>query len=123
MFLSRIPNRERCIRRRWQTDGSYLQTTLGAGLVSPESLAVDGGGNVYVIASTSGQLYKEALQPNGAYVQSILAGGLNGPRGVALDAQGNLYLSLDFSGQLAMIDVVRSAGVELCCDCGGIYQC
>ena len=72
---------------------NYPITTLGGGFNSPEGVAVDGRGNVYV-ADTGNNTVKE--MPAGCASSSCvktLGGGFNNPRGMAVDGSGNVYVA------------------------------
>ncbi len=64
------------------------QTNLG---FNASSVAVDGSGNLYVVASAA--VYKETLQANGSYTQTPIGSGFYSPSGVAVDGSGNVYVS------------------------------
>jgi len=72
---------------------NYPITTLGGGFNSPEGVAVDGRGNVYV-ADTGNNTVKE--MPAGCASSSCvktLGGGFASPNGVAVDGYGNVYVA------------------------------
>ena len=58
---------------------------------SPRGITVDAAGNVFVLASAAGQVFKVA--PGGSPVPVPLGVTLNSPYGLALDAAGNLYIA------------------------------
>ncbi len=74
------------------TPGTGLDGTqiLATGLSSPNGVAVDGSGNVY-IADTSHSLVKEYVVASGTV--ETLGGGFNQPYGVAVDGSGNVYVA------------------------------
>ena len=84
------------------TTGVYLpnaQTTLGGGFSTPEAVAVDGSGNVYV-ADFSNNVVKE--MPAGCVSSgcvTTLGSGFAGPTSVAVDGAGNVYVA-DFGHSL-----------------------
>ena len=76
---------------------NYPITTLGGGFNSPEGVAVDGRGNVYV-ADTGNNTVKE--MPAGCASSSCvktLGGGFASPNGVAVDGYGNVYVADTFN--------------------------
>lgn len=76
-----------------QLDGSYVESTLASGL-TPNGVAVDGNGNVFVAAGT---LYKFA--PVGSsYTETTIGSGLSAVA-VAADGVGNVYAG-DGSGSV-----------------------
>jgi hypothetical protein len=77
-----------------QIDGSYLESTLASGL-TPSGIAVDGNGNVLVVA---GALYKFA--PAGtSYTQTVIRPASLGAVSIAVDGPGNLYVG-DSAGNI-----------------------
>jgi DNA-binding beta-propeller fold protein YncE len=79
-----------------QAGSSYITapqplTTLASGLNHPNSVAMDGAGNVY-IADTGNNAIKKWTMTNNT-VTTLVASGLNGPAGVALDGAGNVYIA------------------------------
>lgn len=66
----------------------------GQGITSPNGVAVDGGGNVYISDSTTGTVWvaPAASGPTGTpYILNIT--GLSAPAGLALDSNANLYVA------------------------------
>jgi sugar lactone lactonase YvrE len=78
-------------------DGQFAYgTTVGTGLRSAISVAVDGNGNIYIVDMMGNQVVKET--PSGSnYIQSTIAsltiGGLRQPVGVAVDTRGNVFIA------------------------------
>jgi len=66
-----------------------VQAAVGGHFGEPQSVAVDGSGNFYVVGD--GEVYKETLA-NGQYTQTTIGSGLSEPRGVAVDGGGNVYI-------------------------------
>ena len=79
-------------------------STFATGFGSPEGLAFDAAGNLYVANEDSGTVSK--VTPAG--VVSSFASGFNGPFGLAFDAASNLYVANEFNGT---VDKVTPAGV------------
>jgi sugar lactone lactonase YvrE len=89
-------NNNRVLKETVQTDGSYVQSTVGTGLLSPIGVAVDGRGNVFIAdapaAYSKGNIvFKESPSPGG-YIQSTVYSGLVYPFAVATDGSGNVYI-------------------------------
>jgi streptogramin lyase len=66
-------------------------TTLVPGLQSPEGVAVDNSGNVY-IAETGNQDIKEWVKSSNTLI-TLVPTGLKLPEGVAVDSSGNVYIA------------------------------
>lgn len=70
---------------------------LGNNLSGPRTIAVDGGGNVFVSGLISDNVFK--VEPGGLVIEALDATGdgggnsLNGPIGTCLDDSGNLYVA------------------------------
>jgi sugar lactone lactonase YvrE len=71
--------------------GRQVALDIG-GLVRPEGVAVDGGGNLFFAANGSGTIYKETLSGD-SVLRTVVATGLNHPTAVAVDGGGNLYVA------------------------------
>ncbi len=76
------------------------QSAIGSGLKSPESVAVDAAGNVFVADAASDSVYEF---PGGKGSGTALGSGLRQPAGVAVDAGGNLYISDTGNDRIVMI--------------------
>ncbi len=76
------------------------QTTIGSGLKSPNQVAVDAGGNVYVAdPGFSGvQMYAK-----GSSTATSVGTGLTAPTGVAVDGAGDLFIADGGSGTVVEI--------------------
>jgi cyclophilin family peptidyl-prolyl cis-trans isomerase len=82
-----------------QAGTSYVSITYPTVLASmvsrpPESVAVDGSGNVYMVESINGTVMEWLKSSN--TVITLVSSGLNFPEGVAVDASGNIYIA-DFN--------------------------
>ena len=76
----------------------------------PGAVAVDDGGNVYVVDTLNARVVK--LSPSGAYLQEFgqrgdTVGRLSRPKGVAVDRQGRVFVS---DGLLAAVEVFGPNG-------------
>jgi hypothetical protein len=79
-------------RFQYSTDPTFtptVATTLGSGFLSPQSVAVDAAGDVFV-ADFANAAVKEIL-PNGTI--KTIGSGFSGPEGVAVDAAGDVFLA------------------------------
>ncbi|MGB6687760.1 MAG: Ig-like domain repeat protein [Terracidiphilus sp.] len=77
------------------------QTMIGANLKSPEAVAVDAAGNVFVADAGSNAVYEYA---KGAGAGIAVGSGLRKPGGAAVDAAGNLYISDTGNDRVVMIE-------------------
>ena len=78
------------------TSGDYLpsaQSTLGSGFIFPLSVAVDAGGNVFVVDSGDGSAVKEIVAAGGYVTVNTLGSGIDSLYGVAVDGSGNVYIA------------------------------
>ena len=94
--------------------GTYTQTVVATGFYGPESIGIDGAGNLYIHDAGNGSansdaIYKEVLL-NGKYTQSLVAvvpstnGGADpSPTAVAVDGTGNVYFRDQYSAGIANI--------------------
>jgi len=72
---------------------NYPITTLGGGFNSPEGVAVDGSGNVYVADSGDNAVKKMPAGCASSSCVTTLGGGFYFPTGVAVDGSGNVYVA------------------------------
>jgi hypothetical protein len=68
------------------------QTNVGSGFSSPQAVAVDGAGNVFIADATAAMVDK--VTPAGT--QTTVGSGFGKPEGVAVDGAGNVYVT-DFN--------------------------
>jgi len=69
---------------------SYAQFTVPAsGLKSPDGVAVDGAGDVFIADQSNNRVVK--IAPSG--VQTTVGSGLSGPDGVAVDGAGDVFIA------------------------------
>ncbi len=69
---------------------SYAITTLGGGIGSPEGVALDKSGNIYVTDDADNAVKEIPLGCASSSCVTTLGGGFYGPIGVALDKSGNI---------------------------------
>jgi sugar lactone lactonase YvrE len=69
-----------------------VQRTIGSGFDSPTGVAVDAGGDLYVVDRYNSALYKETLA-SGQYTQSTIENTLSSLNNVAVDGSGSLYVT------------------------------
>jgi len=74
-------------------------SSFGSGLSTPEGVAVDMQGNVYVADNTN----NDVVEFNSGGMQINTFSGLSGPVGIALDGQNNLYVANAGSDTLVKI--------------------
>src|SRR5262249_15734886 len=92
-----------------ESNGTYVQSTIGSGLYQPTAIAVDGPGNIYIshyqIQGTnqySSWITKETKQSTGSYVQSNVVQNPGQFNGVAVDGAGSIYYSdIPFGGVIS----------------------
>ena len=73
---------------------------IGSGLKSPEAVAVDASGNVFVADAGANAVYEYA---GGGGSGASVGSGLKSPAGVATDAAGNLYISDTGNNRVVMV--------------------
>lgn len=91
-----------------------LTTLVGSGLASPQLIATDAAGNIYIAGSSgnevsvlpaaSGSLYGVAV--TGGSLATLVSSGLATPTGVAVDPAGNLYISNSGNNTLSVLPAV-----------------
>ena len=79
-----------------QAGSTYTQTNdvttlVSTGLSSPQGVAVDGSGNVYIADAGHGAIKKWTAATN--TVSTLVSTGLSAPAGVAVDGSGNVYIA------------------------------
>jgi len=79
---------------------------LASGLVTPNGLAVDNAGNIYVSESYRGRVRRVDAATG---TVTTVAGGLNNPSGLTLDSAGNLYIA-DL-GNLRVLKAAAETGI------------
>jgi len=76
--------------KEWTAANSNVVNLVTSGLNSPQGVAVDGSGNVF-IADTINSVIKEKSALTGNV--TTIVSGLNWPSGVAVDGAGNLFIA------------------------------
>jgi protein involved in polysaccharide export with SLBB domain len=91
---------------------SGTQSTLTTStLHSPQALAADGNGNVYIADTINGRILKETLAAGGYTESSVLApGGYVVSYGIAVDGAGSVYVSDTFNGRVLKETPVAGGG-------------
>lgn len=93
----------------WALQGTFGSTGTGNdNFDTPNQVAVDSSGNVYIADRENDRLIKR--NSSGAYVSSI--SGLTGITGVAVDSSGNIYTSEDAGAGFATLYKYNSSFVE-----------
>ncbi len=99
------------------------QSTIGnsvtMGLNLPNSVAVDGAGNLYIADTANSRVLKETLSA-GVYTQSIIGSGLNRPGAVAVDAAGNVYIA-DSDNNRVLKETLSAGVYTQSIICSGIF--
>jgi sugar lactone lactonase YvrE len=67
------------------------QSAVGYGIGTPENIAVDASGDIYLADWQNNAVYMETPS-NGGYVQSTIGNGLWLPTGVGVDGAGNVFI-------------------------------
>jgi sugar lactone lactonase YvrE len=86
---------------------SWAMTTVGSGFTSPQAVAVDASGNVFV-ADSSSSTVKEIVAASGYTTISTLGSGFSSPAGIAVDASGNVFVA--DSGNNAVKEILITDG-------------
>jgi sugar lactone lactonase YvrE len=67
-------------------------STIGSGLQSPNAIAIDGNGNIFV-ADTGNNAVKEVLAAGGYVTVKTLASGFSSPTSVSVDGDANVFVA------------------------------
>jgi sugar lactone lactonase YvrE len=87
---------------------SSLPLFGGQGINSPNGVAVDAGGNVYISDSSSNVVWEApAVGPPSGSPFTLSFTGLSSPAGLALDANGNLYVADSGNKQILVMNRVN----------------
>ena len=90
------------------------QTSVGSKFISPEGVAVDASGNVYITDIGLQEVFK--VTPSGH--QTTVGSGILVPEGVAVDGAGNVYIT---DSQSAAVFKVTPGGVQTTVGSGWDY--
>lgn len=90
------------------------QTSVGSKFISPQGVAVDAAGNVYVTDIGLQEVFK--ITPRG--IQSTVGGGLEVPEDAAVDGAGNVYIT---DSQADAVFKVTPGGVQTTVGSGFSY--
>jgi sugar lactone lactonase YvrE len=102
---------------------SACQTTVAAGLSSPQGVAVDASGNVYIADYGNNRVVQVPWNSGtSSYGTPITLGGsavsgLQGPFGMAVDAGGNVYITYVLSTNLVLKLLATDLSCTVISDC------
>jgi len=77
-----------------------VATPVLDGLRSPQGLALDGAGNLYIAETAAGRVLKLSISG----LQTTVGSGWSAPRGVAVDALGSVYVADSGLQQIVRVD-------------------
>ena len=89
----------------WTGSGYGTQSTVGSSFVHPAGVAVDGGGNVYIVDMGQIQAVEVPWTGSGYGTQSTMGSGFDNPAGVAVDGSGNVYVADYSNARVVKLDV------------------
>jgi large repetitive protein len=69
------------------------QSNVGSGMTSPQGVAADGIGNIFVANTGGGNVLKVPWTGSGYGATETIISGLSAPGGVAVDGSGNVYVA------------------------------
>ena len=76
------------------------QSTIStSGLSHPTGIAVDGGGDVFIVDTNHNRVLKEARSATG-YTESVVTSNVLSPTSIALDAAGNIFVADTGNGRV-----------------------
>ena len=93
---------------------SYAVTTLGGGFISPQGVALDAIGNVYVADVNSGEVKEIPLGCVSSSCVTTLGGIFYYPEGVAVDGSGNVYVAVAGSSGGAVVEMPPGCASSSC---------
>jgi len=70
--------------------GSFEKTIVSSGLKTPNGVAVDANGNLYIADTWHNRALKGTPTGTG-YTETVIGNGLQGPGGISVDGAGNAY--------------------------------
>ena len=80
------------------------------GLSSPEGVAVDGSGDVFIADTGNGRVVVDKPNGSGGYTQSVVDDtGLSDPEGVAVDGSGDVFIA-DTGNSRVVVDKPNGSG-------------
>ena len=85
---------------------SYSTSVVASGLESPEAVAVDADGNVFISDNFGNALYK-AVPETLSYALTTIDSELDLPQGVAVDLSGNIYIGDFLAGDTSTNHVLE----------------
>jgi PKD repeat protein len=68
-------------------------TIVSAGLATPEGVAVDGSGDVFIADTVGNRVVVDKPNGSGGYTQSVVDTGVSFPEGVAVDGSGDVFIA------------------------------
>ena len=71
--------------------GSFEKTIVSSGLKTPNGVAVDANGNLYIADTWHNRALKGTPTGTG-YTETVIGNGLQGPGGISVDGNGNLFI-------------------------------
>jgi large repetitive protein len=102
----------------FQSNGTYVQSTIGTGLNKPYGVAVDSNFNVYISDTSNGRVLKETPAGGGTFTQTvIMAAGSNSyissPTGIGVDINANVYVTDPTTGYVIRMTAGTWAVTEI----------
>jgi DNA-binding beta-propeller fold protein YncE len=90
--------------------GALVATYTGGGLNTPQGIAVDGLGNVWV-ANNAGKSVTELNNSGAAFSPStgFIGGAISSPFSLAIDGSGNVWVSNNAAGSNSVTEIVGAA--------------
>ena len=93
--------------------GSQFPSLVGSGVKTPNGVAVDGAGNVYISDSTANTVVEvPSASGPGSTPFALNFLGMKTPAGVALDPSGNLYVA-DTGNKQVLLDTRTGTGINV----------
>lgn len=81
-------------------------TSIGSGMKTPASVALDASGDLFIADSGSNKVWEIA---KGSTTPQAVGSGLAGPTGVAADGIGNVYIADTGNNRIVLVPVVNGA--------------
>ena len=73
--------------------GGYTQTFLASDISSPNGVAVDGSGDVFIADTLDNRVVEDVPNGTGGYTQSVVDSSVIEPCGVAVDGSGDVFIA------------------------------